>query len=105
MFPGRSCAQVELSCFQKLKNKIRENLSNNRGNKMSKSSSKAGAIGGSVVLPTRSPFPGFEEDNELHHKMQGRKVVLMEGMISDLTERVKKIRKKNNMTWKRKTKN
>ncbi len=71
---------------------------------MSKSSSKADAIGGSKMLPMGSPFPGFEEDNELHEKMQGRKVVLMEGMISDLTERVKKF-EKNNMTWRRKTKN
>ncbi len=63
---------------------------------MSKSSSKADAIGGSRMLPMGSPFPGFEEDNELHDKMQGRKVVLMEGMMSDLTERMKKNRKK---TW------
>ncbi len=71
---------------------------------MSKSSSKADAIGGSRMLPMESPFPGFEEDNELHDKMQGRKVALMEGMISDLIERVKKL-EKNNITWKRKTKN
>ncbi len=51
---------------------------------MSKSSSKADAIGGSGILPTGSPFPGFEEDIELRGKMQGMKVVLMEGMISDL---------------------
>ncbi len=56
---------------------------------MSKSSSKADAIGGSRMLPMGSPFPGFEKD-----KMQGRKVVLMEGMISDLIERVKKLEKK-----------
>ncbi len=71
-----------------------ENLSNNKCNKISKSSSKADPIGGSGMLSTGSPFPGFEEDNELHGKMQGRKVVLMEGMISDLIERVKKIEKK-----------
>ncbi len=61
---------------------------------MSKSSSKADAIGGSRMLLTGSPLPGFEEDNELHGKMQGRKVVLMEGIISDLIERVKKLEKK-----------
>ncbi len=100
MFPDRSCAQVELSCLQKFK-KIRENLSNNRCDKMSKSSSKADAIGGSGMLPMGSPFPGFEEDNELHGKMQGRKIVLLEGMISD----IERVEKKKNITWKRKTKN
>ncbi len=64
---------------------------------MSKSSSKADAIGGSGMLPTGSPFPGFEEDNELHDKMQGRKVVLMEGWSVTSLKEWKKLEKKHDL--------
>ena len=42
-----------------------------------------------------TPFKGFQADTEFQTKMQGRKLTLMEQIVNDLIDRVRKLEKRS----------
>ena len=47
------------------------------------------------ALPDGSPFKGFLADTELQTKMQGRKLTLVEQIVNDLIDRVRKLEERS----------